>query len=79
MISVFIREKRGRFGRDTQGRTCEDGGRDWNYAIIAQKLPESPEVGRGKEGSFSGASYGSDCSTASTLNFRLLDSRTMRK
>lgn len=38
-----------------------------NYAITAKKLHQSPEVGRGKEGSSSRAFYGSDCGTANTL------------
>ena len=50
MTSVFIRGQKKRI-RKHQEKVCEDGDRDWSYAVTAKQPLETPKPGRGRKDS----------------------------
>ena len=50
MTSVFIRGQKKRI-RKHQEKVCEDGDRDWSYAVTAKQPLETPKAGRGRKDS----------------------------
>lgn len=59
MTGVFIRERRFETHRDTEEKSCEDGGRDLSDVLTSQGMP-GPIGSWKRQGGFSpGASEGS--------------------